>query len=425
MGADVIKIERPGTGDETRQWGPPFTPCGESTSCAVDMKHPDGLAVVQSLAAEADVLIENFLPGKLDGLGLGWDELSARNPNLVYASITGYGRTGPYSDRGGYDVVASAVGGLMNITGPKGGEPCKAGVAVTDLSTGLYAHGAIMAALLARYRTGRGQRIECSLLETQVASLVNVASAYLNAGQDAGREGTAHASIVPYQAFATKDGHLVVAAMNDRQFVRLCERMGLEELPLDAQYATNPARVKHRVQLLEILQAKLRERSSCEWLEVLEGSGLAYGPINEVAQVFDDPQVLHRDMLMQIQHPTAGEIRLPGMPVKFSGGGSGSSSPNDRLPTAPPLLGEHTRDVLREIGYSADKIAELEGSGTAARLSSSASNKQSARLEALAAVVLPGAAGAAEGSGGARTRLQNSNPGWDCTTRPPGASNTE
>jgi len=234
---------------------------------------------------------------------------------------------------------------------------------LTDLSTGLYAHGAIMAALLARHRTGTGQRIECSLLETQVASLVNVASAYLNAGQDAVREGTAHASIVPYQAFTTKDGHLVVAAMNDRQFVRLCERMGMEQLPLDQQYSTNPSRVKHRVKLLEMLQARLNEHTSSEWLTMLDGSGLAYGPINEVAQVFDDPQVLHRDMLMQIEHPTAGAIRLPGMPVKFSGGGDGSSSPNDRLPTAPPLLGEHTRDVLAEIGYSKDRIAALEKVG--------------------------------------------------------------
>ena len=208
-----------------------------------------------------------------------------------------------------------------------------------------------------------GQRIECSLLETQVASLVNVASAYLNAGQAAGREGTAHASIVPYQAFATKDGHLVVAAMNDRQFVRLCDRMGMEHLPLDPKYSTNPSRVQNRVGLLEMLQARLNKNTSSEWLSLLDGSGLAYGPINEVAEVFDDPQVLHRDMLMQIEHPTAGAIRLPGMPVKFSGGGDNSSSPNDSQPTPPPLLGQHTREVLTEMGYSTDKIAALERSG--------------------------------------------------------------
>eukprot|EP00037_Helgoeca_nana_P021170 m.212791 g.212791 ORF g.212791 m.212791 type:complete len:477 (-) comp25540_c0_seq3:96-1526(-) len=372
QGADVIKIERPGLGDETRQWGPPFAG-DQSTyflsvnrnkrSIAIDLTDPEGLAVVHRLIATADVLVENYFPGKLDQLGLGWDTVREINPRLVYASISGYGSTGPYAGRGGYDVVASAVGGLMHITGPAGGEPCKVGVAMTDLSTGLYLHAAVLAALLSRERTGVGMRIECSLLETQVASLVNVASAYLNAGAESTRLGTAHASIVPYQAFSTADGHIVVAAMNDAQFSKLCSVMDLGGFKDDPLYATNPARVANRDALLAVLQARFSDQTTAEWGAALEDSGLAFGPINTIEQVFEDPQVLHRNMVAEMEHATAGTVRVPAMAVKYTPSGEGHQSPNDVPPSAPPRLGQHTRDLLADLGFTLQETERLERRG--------------------------------------------------------------
>eukprot|EP00039_Didymoeca_costata_P010884 m.148299 g.148299 ORF g.148299 m.148299 type:complete len:440 (-) comp14995_c0_seq31:2272-3591(-) len=369
LGADVIKVERPGIGDETRQWGPPFV--GTETtyflsinrgkrSIAVDMKSAAGFEIVWKLACQADVLVENFLPGKMEELGLGYETLVKSNPGLVYASISGYGATGPYSDRGGYDVVASAVGGLMGITGPVGeeSEPCKAGVALTDLSTGLYCLGAITAALHSRNSTGYGQKIDCSLLETQVALLVNVASAYLNANKVPKRMGTAHESIVPYQAFDTMDGKgkLVVAAMNDNQFFRLCQLLDLTSLPSNSKFATNPQRVANRDELLKILNNLTKTQPTQHWLQLLEGSGLAYGPVNTMEDVFDDPQVKHQDMIMEFDHPTAGKIRIPGKPVKLKD--------CDKTPMRPPpLLGEHTREILLSLGYSNHEISNLLATG--------------------------------------------------------------
>eukprot|EP00035_Acanthoeca_spectabilis_P013207 m.241677 g.241677 ORF g.241677 m.241677 type:complete len:454 (-) comp15830_c0_seq2:20-1381(-) len=376
QGADVIKVERPTLGDETRQWGPPFV--GDQTtyflsvnrnkrSIAVDLTDPAGLAVVHRLLETADVLVENYLPGKLDSLGLGWDTVHKINPRLIYASITGYGSTGPYAARGGYDVVASAVGGLMGITGPAGGEPCKVGVALTDLSTGLYVQAAVLAGLFARERTGEGMRVECSLLETQVASLVNVASAHLNANQPAHRLGTSHASIVPYQAFPTADGHIVIAAMNDAQFSKLCVLMELEGLDTDPKYATNPARVANRDNLVGLLRERFGDRTTAEWAEVFGDSGLAFGPINTIEQVFQDPQVLHRDMVAEMKHETAGTVRVPGMPVKYTACGS-QRSPNGVPAVAAPRLAEHTRDVLVSLGYTSEQVATLEQTGAVGRV---------------------------------------------------------
>ncbi|XP_025096338.1 succinate--hydroxymethylglutarate CoA-transferase-like isoform X2 [Pomacea canaliculata] len=349
MGAEVIKIEKPGEGDDTRSWGPPF--CGTESayffsvnrnkkSVTVNIKQPEGAAIVKQLAHKCDILVENYLPGKLCSMGLGYSQLSRECPHLIYCSITGYGQTGPYAKRAGYDVIVSGVGGLMHITGPKDGEPCKVGVAMTDLSTGLYAHGAIMAAVLLRQKTGKGQHIDCSLLSTQVASLVNIASNYLNAGKEATRQGTEHPSIVPYQAFRTLDGFILLGAGNDGQFKVLCKCLDLAVLATDERYLTNNLRVINRVSLLDSLSKRISKLSTKEWLVKLENSGIPYGPINNMEAVFSDPQVQHLQLIQEIPHQTAGLVRLPGPAVKFS------QSPTV-VPTAPPMLGQHTEEVLQ------------------------------------------------------------------------------
>ncbi|XP_037829088.1 succinate--hydroxymethylglutarate CoA-transferase isoform X1 [Kryptolebias marmoratus] len=299
LGAEVIKVERPGGGDDTRTWGPPFVG-SESVyflsinrnkkSVAVDLKHPRGAAVIQQLSGVCDVLVENFLPGKLPLMGLGFDQLMGLNPRLIYCSISGYGQTGPLSPSPGYDSIASAVSGMMHITGPEDGEPVRPGVAMTDLATGLYAHGAIMAALLQRHRTGRGVHIDCNLLSSQVSCLSHVAANYLNAGKEARRWGTAHESIVPYQGFRTRDGHIVVAAGNDRQFVRVCQVLDLTEVSEDPRYRTNKLRVQNRRELLDVLSQRFLQENTADWLRRFQGSGVPVGPINSIQEVFSEPQ---------------------------------------------------------------------------------------------------------------------------------------
>eukprot|EP01137_Pigoraptor_chileana_P014969 Opistho-2@70279 len=366
LGADVIKIELPQTGDDTRAWGPPFVH-GESAyflcvnrnkrSITVNLKSPEGVQIVRDLVAKSDVLVENYLPGKLASMGLGYETLSKVNPKLVYCSITGYGPTGPYKDRAGYDVIAAGMGGLMHITGPEDGSPVKVGVAITDMATGLYAHGAIMAALFARTRTGKGQKIDCSLLETQIAVLANIGSNYLIAGSESRRWGSAHESIVPYSGFPTSDGHVIVGAVNNRQFVALCDLLGMPHLSKDPRYIENRDRVKHRKELTATLDAAFRKHTTEEWLGRLRRSGLAHGPINTVAQAHNDPQVLHREMVREIEHPTAGSIKVAGIPVKYS-----ETKPTIRRP--PPLLGQHTDEVLASVtGYDAARIAHLHKAG--------------------------------------------------------------
>lgn len=367
LGADVIKIERPGTGDETRHWGPPFAAPGESAyflcvnrnkrSVTVDLKQPAGIDLIKALARASDVVIENFTPGTMESLGIGYEVLRAVNPGIIYCSITGFGPDGPLSHRAGYDLAVSAFGGLMGITGEPDGPPVKVGVAITDVATGISAQGAICAALYAREKTGRGQRIDLSLLETQVAALVNIASSYLISGEVPRRWGTAHETIVPYQGFETKDKYVIVAVGNDQLWVRFCRVIGVPELAEDPRFKTNPLRVRNREACIGAIAPILKTRPRDEWVKLLNDDAIPCAPINTMDEVFQNPQVLHRGMLVEVEHPTAGKIRLVGTPVKYSEGGAAIRRP-------PPLLGQHTIEVLTEIlGYDGRRIEELKSAG--------------------------------------------------------------
>jgi len=364
LGADVIKVEKPGIGDDTRSWGPPWV--GKESayylsvnrnkrSICIDMKKPEGLDIMKQLVASSDVLIENYIPGKLDELGLGYEELCQLNPRLIYVTITGFGPSGPYARRGGYDSIAIALGGLMHITGPENGEPCRTGVAIIDLHTGLYAKGAILAALLQRVQTNRGQHIHCNLLATQVAVLTHIASNWLNCGMEAKRMGTSHPSLVPYQAFPTQgDAYIMIGAGNSKQFEDLCQKLDLKELLQDPRYADNSARVANRQSLIETLSNRFREKTLKEWLTAFESVSFPHGPINTIKEVFSDPQVLHNGMIQEMQHSTTGTIRLPGPAVTYS-------DSNTILRYPPPTLGEHTTEVLQKIlQYDEEKINLLQ-----------------------------------------------------------------
>ncbi|KAF9537899.1 hypothetical protein EC957_007525 [Mortierella hygrophila] len=371
LGAEVIKVENPKGGDDTRAWGPPFAANldGSETESAyflsvnrnkksitVNIRSEAGKQLIQDLVKKCDILVENYVPGKLARMGLGYEDLSALNPGLIYASITGYGQTGPFASRPGYDVMIEAEAGLMYITGEERGPPVKVGVAVTDLTTGLYAHGGIMAALLARHRTGRGQHVDCSLLESQVATLANIGSSYLIAGKEAKRMGTAHPSIVPYQVLQTRDSHIMIGAGNDGQFRTLCKVLQLDSLSDNPLYKTNRDRVQNRDELIRILTNRLQTEKNTFWLKALEGKGVPFAPINNIGQTFSHPQVLARGMVHEVEHVKAGKIKLIGMPVKYS-----DTKPTIR--TAPPLLGEHTDQVLSSVlGYKDDKIRNLKTS---------------------------------------------------------------
>ncbi|XP_040405091.1 succinate--hydroxymethylglutarate CoA-transferase isoform X3 [Cygnus olor] len=338
LGAEVIKVERPGAGDDTRAWGPPFVGTESvyflsvnrnKKSIAINMKNSRGAKIIRELAAVSDVFVENYIPGKLAEIGLGYEDIKKIAPHIVYCSITGYGQTGPMVQRGGYDSIAAAVSGLMHITGHEEGEPVRVGVAMTDLATGLYTCGAIMAGLLQRYKTGKGLHIDCNLMSSQ--------------------------------AFKTKDGYIVVGAGNDQQFVTVCKILNLPEVSKDSRYKTNTLRVQNRKELIDILSTRFLEKTTVKWLQLFEGSGVPYGPINNMQQVFSDPQVLHNGLMMEMNHPTAGRIVVPGPGVRYSEFAVSHPRP-------PPLVGQHTVEILKGmLKYEDDAIEELLHTGVVAQ----------------------------------------------------------
>ena len=377
LGAEVIKIERPGTGDDTRSWGPPFLRDAQGNDSAdaayylcanrnkksvtVDFTTPEGQAIVRNLARKSDVLLENFKVGGLAVYGLDYESLRAVNPQLIYCSITGFGQTGPYAPRAGYDLLVQAMGGLMSITGRQddepGAGPQKAGVAVTDILTGLYAAIGILAALAHRERTGIGQHIDLGLLDVQVACLANQAMNYLVSGSAPRRSGNAHPNLVPYQDFPTSDGYVVIAVGNDAQFARLCGVLALAELAADPSFASNKQRVLNRRELIETLSAVTVTHPTDHWVAALESVGVPAGPINNLDAVFADPQVRARGMRVEIPHPVAGTVSLVANPLRLS------ETPVTYR-SAPPPLGAQTREVLIErLGLSAADVEELGAKG--------------------------------------------------------------
>lgn len=378
LGADVIKIERPGTGDDTRTWGPPFLKdeAGKDSaeaayylganrnkrSVTCDIARPEGQTLIRDLVVHCDVFVENFKVGDMARYGLDYASLKALNPRLVYCSVTGFGQTGPYRERAGYDYAIQGMGGLMSITGERddlGGGPQKVGVAVADLFTGMYATVAILAALRHAERTGEGQHVDAALLDTQVAMLANLGANYLVSGKVPGRSGNAHQNIVPYQVFEvapTADGqkdHLILAVGNDSQYAKFCTVAGHPELAADPRYVRNQDRVRNRAELVPVLERIMKTRSKADWLAALEAAKVPCGAINSIAEVFDDPQVRERGMVTTWQHPVNPGLHLVSSPIKLS------ATPV-RTDRPPPLLGEQTEDVLRTVlGYSEARIHAL------------------------------------------------------------------
>jgi formyl-CoA transferase len=362
LGAEVVKVEQPGAGDDTRGWGPPFAG-GESAyylsinrnkqSLTLDLKSKRAVELLRQLVKAADVIIENFRPGTMERLGLGEKELRELNPRLIYASLTGFGADGPMSDWPGYDLIVQAWGGLMSVTGTPDGEPVKVGVAIVDLVAGLMLGKAITAALFAREKIGVGQRIDTSLLEAEVASLINVGSNYLVGGKVPTRWGNAHPNIVPYQNFQTADGYLVIGVASEVIWKRFCEAIGQRDLINDSRFADNSKRVENRSELIALLSEMFLERRNDAWFKLLTDAEVPCAPVQTIDQVFQAPQVLQRDMLIEVDHPTAGKVRMAGIPVKFS-----VTPATVRMP--PPLLGEHNEKILESwLGLSADSIDEL------------------------------------------------------------------
>lgn len=379
LGADVVKIERPGVGDDTRTWGPPFlkdeasqdttqstyfTACNRNKrSVTIDMATPEGQALLQRMAAQADVVVENFKTGGLKQYGLDHETLRAANPRLVYCSVTGFGHDGPYAERAGYDLMIQAMSGMMSITGrpdgEPGGGPLRVGVALTDLFTGCYASTAILAALRVREQTGQGQHIDMALLDVGMAILANQASAFLNTGKAPQRQGNTHPSLAPYQDFPTKDGAMLLAIGNNGQFARFCEAAGQAEWAADARFASNTLRVKHRDVLIPAMEAVTRTRTTAEWVTLLEDKAVPCGPINDIGAAFDDAQVKARGLAVSLPRDAGdGIAAITGVasPLRL-----GATPPV--LRRAPPALGQHTDEVLREMGLSAAEIDALRTAG--------------------------------------------------------------
>ncbi|HET7578316.1 MAG TPA: CaiB/BaiF CoA-transferase family protein [Bacillales bacterium] len=361
MGADVIKVEAPGGSDDTRGWGPPYRE-GESAYyfCAnrnkraitVNLKSEKGREVILALAKESDVVIHNFKNGKMKEWGLGYEDLKVINPGIIFCAITGFGATGPYQNLAGYDYIIQAMSGLMSITGSEESGPTKVGVAITDVLTGLYATVGILGALNERNRSGVGQSLDLALFDTQISALVNVASNYLISGKIPGLLGNQHPNIVPYQTFETQDGEMVVAVGNDGQFKRYCIVIGMEKLAEDERFKTNPKRLEHRETLIPMLEEAMKTKTSKEWLSLFNEKGIPCGPINNMAQLFNEEQVKAREMLVEVDHTTAGKIPLVGSPLKFS------RTPVE-IDRHPPLAGEHTEEVLHELGMTEQEIQDL------------------------------------------------------------------
>ncbi|MDV7612414.1 CaiB/BaiF CoA-transferase family protein [Acinetobacter baumannii] len=375
LGAEVIKIERPKVGDDTRSWGPPWMKddSGQDTqeaayyqstnrnklSVAIDIANPDGQELIKALIQDTDVVIENYKAGSLKKYGLDYESLSAINPKLVYCSITGFGQTGPRAEEPGYDFIIQGMGGLMSVTGERddlpGGGPQKVGVAFSDLATGLYSTIAIQAALLNRHVTGLGQYIDMALLDVQIATMANQGMNYLSSGNIPKRYSNAHANIVPYQVFKASDRDFIIACGNDTQFIQLCRSIGLPDLPNDARFARNADRIKHRDEIIGILQTHFLTKTADEWVDAIYAAKVPVGVINNLEQAFQEPQVIAREMLVEMNHPQREKLKVIGSPIKLS-----------RTPveykTAPPLLGEHTQAVLGRV-VSSEKLAELKEKG--------------------------------------------------------------
>jgi len=365
LGADVIKIENPDRGEDGRASGPPFFN-GESAfflsanrnkrSLALDIKRPEGQEIFRRLAAEADVVIENFRPGVMDALNIGYERVSAINPRIIYCSISGFGADGPYADRPGLDQIIQGVSGLMSVTGFEGGEPVRVGIPIADLVTGLFGAYGVLAALQARERTGRGQHIQTSLLECMVGLMSFQAVRYLNGAGTPPPAGNHHPINAPYGVFRSKDGYITLGATGDKRWRKLCEILGTEEWLTDPRFATNGARHENRLLLEDLISEKLQARTSDEWERIFNEAGIPCGPIYRVDQALEHPQVRHREMVVEREHPTMGTVRLLGVPIKFSETPAG-------VHRVPPLFAEHTDEILREIGISDEELERLREAG--------------------------------------------------------------
>lgn len=367
MGADVIKIEAPGRGDDTRQWGPPFTPSGMSAyfisanrnkrSLTLNLKSPEGISILKKLIVDADVVVDNFKVGTLEKMGLSYADMQSIKPNIIYCTITGFGSSGPYATRPGYDFIVQAMGGLMSLTGDIEGRPYRVGVAIADLLTGIYASNAITASLYSRENTGKGQRIDASLLDSQVATLSYVASNYLNSGEPPTRMGNAHPNIVPYQDFEASDGYFAFASGNDLQWKKFCKAVGKDNWINDERFASNPKRVENRELLVPLLETLFKSKRVEEWLSICEEAGIPAAAINTIDQVFEDPQVKARRLILDGKLSSGDPYKMAGGPLKLDGKGA-----EIRLP--PPELGEHNQAILGEIlNFSDSEITDLANSG--------------------------------------------------------------
>jgi len=361
MGAEIIKLEMPGRGDDSRSWGPPFVE-GESAyfmsvnrnkkSITLNLKSEKSKGIVNKLIKKADIIVENFRPGTMDKLGLSYENVTELNPEIIYASISGFGQDGPYRLLPGFDQVIQGMGGLMSVTGEPGGPPVKVGIAVADIAGGMFAAYGIMIALFNRQRTGKGQMIDVSLLDSQVAWLTYRAGSFFASGEIPQPLGSGHPNIVPYQAFKANDTYVNIAAGNDQLWQKFCSAVGLEDIVENPKYSTNAKRVENRNELVNIISNIVSSKNAQEWLDILTKAGVPCGPIYTMDEIFTDPQVLHRNMVKDLDHLKAGKIKVTGVPVKLSG------TPGEIL-TSPPVLGQNTKEILLELGYSDNDIEKF------------------------------------------------------------------